>query len=136
MNSHIASHVRARVFVFRCLSLGGRGLVVYHLVEVVMLGSYADSLSRQSYRARPSLGYSGHKKCFFPAHSEIFSIVGILRDQRAVCSALDRQILKPVSNFETSVWLAVSPNSSYHPKEVCLAQFSLYAPHSYLDLST
>ena len=32
----------------------------------------------------------------------------------------------PGSNFESSVWRAVSSQSSHHPLEVLLAQFSLY----------
>ena len=40
----------------------------------------------------------------------------------AVCSASDRQ----GSNFESCVWRTVSSQSSHHPQEVLLAQFSLY----------
>ena len=45
------------------------------------------------------------------------SIVGSL-----ACSASDRQ----GSNFESCVWRTVSSQSSHHPQEVLLAQFSLY----------
>ena len=38
------------------------------------------------------------------------------------CSASDRQ----GSNFEACVWRTVSSQSSHHPREVLLAQFSLY----------
>ena len=38
------------------------------------------------------------------------------------CSASDRQ----GSNFESCVWRTVSSQSSHHPQEVLLAQFSLY----------
>ena len=41
------------------------------------------------------------------------SIVGSLRDRE-------------VANFESCVWRAVSSQSSHHPQEVLLAQFSLY----------
>ena len=51
-------------------------------------------------------------KCFFPAHSNRFNIVGSLRHG---------------SNFESFVWRAVSSHSSHHPEEALLAQFSLYA---------
>ena len=50
------------------------------------------------------------------------SIVGSLRDREVACSALDRQ----GSNFDSCVWREVSSQSSYHPQEVLLAQFSLY----------
>ena len=41
---------------------------------------------------------------------------------RVACSASDRQ----GSNFESCVWRTVSSQSSHHPQEVLLAQFSLY----------
>ena len=50
------------------------------------------------------------------------SIVGSLRDREVACSASDRQ----GSNFEFCVWRTVSSQSSHHPQEVLLAQFSLY----------
>ena len=52
----------------------------------------------------------------------LVSIVGSLRDREVACSASDRQ----VSNFESCVWRTVSSQSSHHPQEVLLAQFSLY----------
>ena len=54
------------------------------------------------------------------------SIVGSLRDGEVACSALDRQ----GSNFEYCVWRTVSSQSSHHPQEVFLAQFSLYVHKS------
>ena len=50
------------------------------------------------------------------------SIVGSLRDREVACSASDRQ----GSNFKSCVWRTVSSQSSHHPQEVLLAQFSLY----------
>ena len=44
------------------------------------------------------------------------------RDREVACSTLDRQ----GSNFESCVWRTVSFQSSHHPQEVLLAQFSLY----------
>ena len=44
------------------------------------------------------------------------------RDREVACSASDRQ----GSNFESCVWTTVSSQSSHHPQEVLLAQFSLY----------
>ena len=54
------------------------------------------------------------------------SIVGSLCDREVGCSASDRQ----GSNFESCVWMAVSFQSSHHPQEVFLAQFSLYVHKS------
>ena len=50
------------------------------------------------------------------------SIVGSLRDREVACSTSDRQS----SNIESCVWRTVSSQSSHHPQEVLLAQFSLY----------
>ena len=50
------------------------------------------------------------------------SIVGSLRDREVACSASDRQ----GSNFEFCVCRTVSSQSSRHPQEVLLAQFSIY----------
>ena len=50
------------------------------------------------------------------------SIVGSLCDREVACSSSDRQ----GSNFESCVWRTVSSQSSHHPQEVLLAQFSLY----------
>ena len=54
------------------------------------------------------------------------SIVGSLRDREVACSASDRQ----GANFESCVWRTVSSQSSHHPQEVLLAQFSLYVHKS------
>ena len=69
-------------------------------------------------------GLSGLKetKMFLPHPRVKISIVGSLRDREVACSASDRQ----GSNFESFVWRAVSSQSSHHPQEVLLAQFSLY----------
>ena len=61
-------------------------------------------------------------KMFLPHQRVKVSIVGSLRDREVACSASDRQ----VSNFESCVWRTVSSQSSHHPQEVLLAQFSLY----------
>ena len=57
-----------------------------------------------------------------PIPSPIPGIVGSLRDREVACSASDRQ----GSSFEFCVWRTVSSQSSHHPQEVLLAQFSLY----------
>ena len=70
----------------------------------------------------PGLGGLKETQMFLP-HSRVkVSIVGSLRDREVACSASDRQ----GSNFESCVWRTVSSQSSHHPQEVLLAQFSLY----------
>ena len=59
---------------------------------------------------------------FLPHPRVKVSIVGSLRDREVACSVSDRQ----GSNFESCVWRTVSSQSSHHPQEVLLAQFSLY----------
>ena len=59
---------------------------------------------------------------FLPQPRVKVSIVGSLRDREVACLASDRQ----GSNFESCVWRTVSSQSSHHPQEVLLAQFSLY----------
>ena len=59
---------------------------------------------------------------FLPHPQVKVSIVGSLRDREVACSASDRQ----GSNFESCVWRTVSSQSSHHPQEVLMAQFSLY----------
>ena len=70
----------------------------------------------------PGLGGLKETKLFLPHPRVKVSIVGSLRDREVACSASDRQ----GSNFESCVWRRVSSQSSHHPQEVLLAQFSLY----------
>ena len=70
----------------------------------------------------PGLGGLKETKLFLPHPRVKVSIVGSLRDREVACSASDRQ----GSNFEYCVWRTVSSQSSHHPQEVLLAQFSLY----------
>ena len=70
----------------------------------------------------PGLGGLKETKVFLPHPRVKVSIVGSLRDREVACSASDRQ----GSNFESCVWKTVSSQSSHHPQEVLLAQFSLY----------
>ena len=70
----------------------------------------------------PGLGGLKETKTFLPHPRVKVSIVGGLRDREVACSASDRQ----GSNFESCVWRTVSSQSSHHPQEVLLAQFSLY----------
>ena len=70
----------------------------------------------------PGLGGLKETKVFLPHPRVKVSIVGSLRDREVAYSASDRQ----GSNFESCVWRTVSSQSSHHPQEVLLAQFSLY----------
>ena len=70
----------------------------------------------------PGLGGLKETKMFLPHPRVKVSIVGSLRDREVACSASDRQ----GSNFESCVWRTVSSQSTHHPQEVLLAQFSLY----------
>ena len=70
----------------------------------------------------PGLGGLKETKLFLPHPRVKVSIVGSLRDREVACSASDRQ----GSNFESCVWRTVSSQSSHHPQEVILAQFSPY----------
>ena len=74
----------------------------------------------------PGLGGFKETKMFLPHPRVKVSIVGSLRDREVACSASDRQ----GSNFESCVWRTVSSQSSRHPQEVLLAQFSLYVHKS------
>ena len=74
----------------------------------------------------PGLGGFKETKMFLPHPRVKVSIVGSLRDREVACSASDRQ----GSKFESCVWRTVSSQSSHHPQEVLLAQFSLYVHKS------
>ena len=74
----------------------------------------------------PGLGGLKETKKVLPHPRVKVSIVGSLRDREVACSASDRQ----GSNFESCVWRTVSSQSSHHPQEVLLAQFSLYVHKS------
>ena len=76
----------------------------------------------------PGLGGLKETKMFLPHPRVKVSIVGSLCDREVACSASDRQ----GSNFESCVWRTVSSQSSHHPQEVLLAQFSLYVHKSCL----
>ena len=86
----------------------------------------------------PGLGGLKETKLFLPHPRVKVSIVGSLRDRKVAYSASDRQ----GSNFESCVWRTVSSQSSHHPQEVLLAQFSLYVhkgglkPDSFHFIST
>ena len=67
----------------------------------------------------PGPGGLKETKTFFP-HPRVK--VRSLRDREVACSTSDRQ----GSNLEFCVWSTVSSQSSHHPQEVLLAQFSLY----------
>ena len=98
-----------------------------HLSAVLEGGGPMVVVSTAAFHARirgsvPGLGGLKETKLFLPHPRVKVSIVGSLRDREVACSASDRQ----GSNFESCVWRTVSSQSSHHPKEVLLAQFSLY----------
>ena len=70
----------------------------------------------------PGRGGLKETKLFLPHPRVKVGIVGSIRDREVACSASDRQ----GSNFESCVWRTVSSQSSHHPQDVLLAQFSLY----------
>ena len=84
-------------------------------------------ISTAAFHARvrgsvPGLGGLNKTKMLLPHPRVKVSIVGSLRDREVACSVSDRQ----GANFESCVWRTVSSQSSHHPQEVLLAQFSLY----------
>ena len=107
-------------------------------IQIVCLGSFwfhrnvegggpRVVVSTAAFHARvrgsvPGLGGLKETKLFLPHPRVKVSIVGSLRDREVACSASDRQ----GTNFESCVWRTVSSQSSHHPQEVLLAQFSLY----------
>ena len=70
----------------------------------------------------PGPGSLKETNMFLPHPRVKVSIVGSLRDREVACSVSDRQ----GSNFGSCVWRTVSSQSSHHPQEALLAQFSLY----------
>ena len=96
-------------------------------VRATMGGGPRVVVSTAAFHARvrgsvPGLGGLKEIKLFLLHPLVKVSIVGSLRDREVACSASDRQ----GSNFESCVWRTVSSQSSHHPQEVLLAQFSLY----------
>ena len=97
------------------------------IVHYIQGGGPRVVVSTAAFHARvrgsvPGLGGLKETKLFLPHPRVKVSIVGSLRDREVACSASDRQ----GSNFESCVWRTVSSQSSHHPQEVLLAQFSLY----------
>ena len=97
------------------------------MIDRIVGGGPRVVVSTAAFHARvrgsvPGLGGLKETKLFLPHPRVKVSIVGSLRDREVACSASDRQ----GSNFESCVWRTVSSQSSHHPKEVLLAQFSLY----------
>ena len=103
----------------------GPTLVKHWIYVSCLLGRVV--VSTAAFHARvwgsvPGLGGLKETKMFLPHPRVKVSIVGSLRDREVAYSASDRQ----GSNFESCVWRTVSSQSSHHPQEVLLAQFSLY----------
>ena len=107
------------------------GLFIYHLFITrnwyLLGGGPRVVVSTAAFHARvrgsvPGLGGLKETKMFLPHPRVKVNIVGNLRDREVACLASDRQ----GSNFESCAWRTVSSQSSHHPQEVLLAQFSLY----------
>ena len=128
-----------------CLKINVRAFgllhMIFHLITIIKIkientfsfclgqegGGPRVVVSTAAFHARvrgsvPGLGGLKETKLFLPHPRVQVSIVGSLRDREVACSASDRQ----GSNFESCVWRTVSSQSSHHPQEVLLAQFSLY----------
>ena len=110
--------------IFCAVSLSEK---LYNSVRSLWGGVPRVVVSTAAFHARvrgsvPGLGGLKETKMFLPHPRVKVSIVGSLRDREVACSASDRQ----GSNFESCVWRTVSSQSSHHPQEVLLAQFSLY----------
>ena len=130
------SHLIKKSNYCRCIRGEGVLLILlyvrattYILLHVlcVLGGGPRVVVSTAAFHARvrgsvPGLGGLKETKMFLPHPRVKVSIVGSLRDREVACSASDRQGL----NFESCVWRTVSSQSSHHPQEVLLAQFSLY----------
>ena len=92
-----------------------------NLLTTGLKKSHARTNRQNSEHTTLSLSFR-NAMLFLPHPRVKASIVGSLRDREVACSASDRQ----GSNFESCVWRTVSSQSSHHPQEVLLAQFSLY----------
>ena len=110
-------------------AVGGESILKQHWVKnsCWLGGGPRVVVSTAAFHARvrgsvPGLGGLKETKLFLPHPRVKVSIVGSLRDREVACSASDRH----GSNFESCVWRTVSSQSSHHPQEVLLAQFSLY----------
>ena len=113
------------IIAFRALTFHEQSCYMYLLLPAG--GGPRVVVSTAAFHARvrgsvPGLGGLKETKMFLPHPRVKVSIVGSLRDREVACSASDRQ----GSNFESCVWRTVSSQSSHHPQEVLLAQFSLY----------
>ena len=113
-------------------------MILYFLLQWFVLNDYISCtiyvyggprvvVSTAAFHARVRGSVSGlgglKETKLFLTHPRVkVSIVGSLRDREVAGSASDRQ----GSNFESCVWRTVSSQSSHHPQEVLLAQFSLY----------
>ena len=99
-------------------------LVIVRVIKTVTVIKYHPDCGGPRVVVSTAAGLGGLKetKLFLPHPRVKVSIVRSLRDREVACSASDRQ----GSNFESCVWRTVSSQSSHHPQEVLLAQFSLY----------
>ena len=114
-------------FRARCMSKQNCVSDKIHILICILGGGPRVVVSTAAFHARvrgsvPGPGGLKETELFLPHPRVKVSIVGSLRDREVACSVSDRQ----GSNFESCVWRTVSSQSSHHPQEVLLAQFSLY----------
>ena len=101
---------------------------VHSLLGIILYSSAKKLINLRGgvNKSVPFVGGFKETKMFLLHPRVKVSIVGSLRDREVACSASDHQ----GSNFESCVWRTVSSQSSHHPQEVLLAQFSLYVHKS------
>ena len=110
------SFIHASVVVFRHRTYTKRGSGKFISTKTCKRGyNTSEWLTILLIKADTANIYPAHRLC-------MVSIVGSLHDREVACWASDRH----GSNFESCVWRTVSSQSSHHPQEVLLAQFSLY----------
>ena len=127
VHSFFCSFSLSLICVFVTLFVG-RCVVCRNVFFSVRLGRGPGVVvSTTAFHARvrgsvPGLFGLKETKMFLPHPRVKLSIVGSLRDREVACAASDRQ----GSNFESCAWRTVLCQSSHHPQQVFLAQFSLY----------
>ena len=117
----------AAIVGFLCNAMPFNMILILFEIPCKLGGGPRVVVSTAAFHARvrgsvPGLVGLKETKMFLPHPRVKVSIVGSLRDREVACSASDRQ----GTNFESCVWRTVSSQSSHHPQEVLLAQFSLY----------
>ena len=110
--------------VFRRQNLTSIDVRFWRINSITMITVLKELKIYNDHRPKGRITWSGtfSQLVFFVLFVVFNDFRGSLRDREVACSASDRQ----GSNFESCVWRTVSSQSSHHPQEVLLAQFSLY----------